>query len=147
MELDFRGFDYVRIIASGGIDEYQMPRLNPLVDAYGVGTSIANAPVLNFGLDIMEIDGRAIAKRGKQSGSKLVYRCRACGATIVVPAHRPAVHCPCGGDYESLLRPLIRSGRLAKDLPPPRTIREYVLGELGRVSLDLPRRDGARGDF
>ena len=54
----------------GGIDEYQMPRLNPLVDAYGVGTAIANAPVLNFGLDIMEIDGRPIAKRGKHSGSK-----------------------------------------------------------------------------
>ena len=118
-ELDYRGFEYVRIIATGGIDEYQMPRLNPLVDAYGVGTAIANAPVLNFGLDIMEIDGQPIAKRGKHSGSKRVLRCRACGKTIVVAAHKPVDRCPCGGPYEDLLKPLIRGGRLARDLPPP----------------------------
>ena len=98
-ELDYRGFEYVRIIATGGIDEYQIPRLNPLVDAYGVGTAIANAPVLNFGLDIMEIDGRPIAKRGKHSGSKRVLRCRVCGQTIVVAAHKPVDRCPCGGPY------------------------------------------------
>src|SRR6267378_971003 len=61
-ELDLRGFGHVKIIASGGIDEYEILNLNPVVDAYGVGTSIANAPVLNFGLDIMEIEGRAMAK-------------------------------------------------------------------------------------
>src|SRR4029077_1224312 len=32
-ELDLRGFSHVKLIASGGIDEHQMPRLNPLVDA------------------------------------------------------------------------------------------------------------------
>jgi nicotinate phosphoribosyltransferase len=146
-ELDFRGFEHVRIIASGGIDEYQMPRLNPLVDAYGVGTSIANAPVLNFGLDIMEIDGQPIAKRGKQSGAKRVYRCRTCQATVVVPAHRPAVRCPCGGDYEGLLRPLVHGGRLVRDLPPPRILREHVLEQLRRVPLDLPESGGTRGDY
>ncbi len=146
-ELDYRGFDYVKLIASGGIDEYQMPRLNPLVDAYGVGTAIANAPVLNFALDIMEIDGRPMAKRGKHSGSKLVYRCRACGATVVVPAHRSVVRCACGGEYDGLLKPLIRGGRLARDLPPPRTVREYVLEQLRRVTLDLPSRSGIRSDY
>ena len=65
-----------------------MPRLNPLVDAYGVGTAIANAPVLNFGLDIMEIDGQPIAKRGKHSGSK-----RSCAAA---PAGRPSSSPPTG---------------------------------------------------
>ena len=146
-ELDYRGFDFVKLIASGGIDEYQMPRLNSLVDAYGVGTAIANAPVLNFALDIMEIDGRAIAKRGKHSGSKLVYRCRACGATVVRPAHRPLTRCACGGDYDALLKPLVHGGRLARDLPPPRTVREYVLEQLRRVVLDVPSRGGLRSDF
>ena len=146
-ELDYRGFDYVKLIASGGIDEYQMPRLNPLVDAYGVGTAIANAPVLNFALDIMEIDGQPMAKRGKQSGSKLVYRCRACDATVVVPAHRPAARCACGGEQETLLKPLIRAGRVVRDLPPPRTLREHVLDQLRRLALDLPSRSGARSDF
>jgi nicotinate phosphoribosyltransferase len=146
-ELDLRGFSHVKLIASGGIDEHQIPRLNPLVDAYGVGTAIANAPVLNFGLDIMEIAGAPMAKRGKQSGAKAVYRCRACGATIVVPAPRAVERCPCGGEWESLLRPLIRDGRLARDLPPPRTIREHVLDQLQRVPLELPGRSGSRGDF
>ncbi len=146
-ELDYRGFDHVKLIASGGIDEYEMARLNPLVDAYGVGTAIANAPVLNFALDIMEIDGQPMAKRGKRSGSKLVYRCRACWQTAVVPAHRPRSRCPCGGEYESLLKPLIKGGRLARDLPPPRTAREYVLEQLRRVTLELPGHGAARGDY
>jgi nicotinate phosphoribosyltransferase len=146
-ELDLRGFEHVKIIATGGIDEYQMPRLNPLVDSYGVGTAIANAPVLNFGLDIMEVNGQPIAKRGKHSGSKRVLRCRACGRTIVVPALRPVDRCACGGTYEDLLKPLIRGGRLARDLPPPRTLREHVLEQLHRLPLDLPGPKGSRGDF
>jgi nicotinate phosphoribosyltransferase len=146
-ELDYRGFGHVKLIASGGIDEYQMPRLNPLVDAYGVGTAIANAPVLNFALDIMEIDGRPMAKRGKRSGSKLVYRCRACWRTVVVPAHQPRTRCECGGEYESLLKPLIANGRLVHDLPPPRTLRDYVLDQLRRVSLDPKGADGPRQDY
>jgi nicotinate phosphoribosyltransferase len=141
-ELDYRGFEHVKLIASGGIDEDEIPRLNPLVDAYGVGTAIANAPVLNFALDIMEIDGKPMAKRGKRSGSKQVYRCRACGTTVVVPAHKPVQRCACGGDVEPLLKPLIVQGKLVRDLPPPRTIREYVLEQLGRVEL-LPARPGA----
>ena len=73
-ELDLRGFEHVKILASGGIDEYEILQLNPLVDGYGVGTSIANAPVLNFALDIMEIEGKPMAKRGKWSGAKEVWR-------------------------------------------------------------------------
>jgi nicotinate phosphoribosyltransferase len=146
-ELDYRGFEYVKIIATGGIDEYQMPRLNPLVDAYGVGTAIANAPVLNFGLDIMEIDGQPIAKRGKHSGSKRVLRCRACFETVVVAAHKLVDRCPCGGSYDDLLKPLIRGGRATRDLPPPRTLREHVLEQLRRVPLELPGPGGSRRDF
>src|SRR5205814_10516607 len=61
-ELALRGFGHVKILASGGIDEYEILRLNPVVDGYGVGTSIANAPVVSFALDIMEIEGRPMAK-------------------------------------------------------------------------------------
>src|SRR6266704_3244920 len=68
-ELDIRGYGHVKIIASGGVDEYEILHLNPVVDAYGVGTSIANAPVVSFALDIMEIEGRPMAKRGKWSGA------------------------------------------------------------------------------
>src|SRR5712691_1167086 len=94
-ELNLRGFGHVKIITSGGIDEYEILRLNPVVDAYGVGTSIANAPVVSFALDIMEIEGHAIAKRGKWSGAKEVFRCRACHTTLVVPAGTSPAPCVC----------------------------------------------------
>ncbi len=148
-ELDLRGFQHVRIIASGGVDEYEILALNPVADAYGVGTSIASAPVLNFALDIMEIEGRPMAKRGKWSGAKDVLRCRACRTTVVVPAGRPPAACACGGagGWEPLLKPLLRAGRLARDLPPPRTIRDHVLEQLTHLSLDTLRRHGLRQDF
>ncbi len=146
-ELNLRGFGHVKIIASGGIDEYQIPGLNPVADGYGVGTSIANAPVLNFALDIMEIEGRPMAKRGKWSGAKDVLRGAGCRTTVVVPAGRPPAPCPCGGRWDPLLKPLITGGRVARDLPPPRTVREHVLEQIGRVSLDTLRSRGQRGDF
>ncbi|MDO8683704.1 MAG: nicotinate phosphoribosyltransferase, partial [Armatimonadota bacterium] len=65
-ELDIRGFQNVKIIVSGGIDEEKILELNPLVDGYGVGTSISNAPVIDFALDIVDIEGKPVAKRGKK---------------------------------------------------------------------------------
>jgi nicotinate phosphoribosyltransferase len=143
-ELNLRGFDHVKIVASGGVDEYEILRLNPVADAYGVGTSIANAPVLNFALDIMEIEGRAMAKRGKWSGPKDVLRRRGSLDTVVRPAGSPA---PSGGPWDSLLKPLVTGGRVVRDLPPPRTIREFVLDQLTGVPLDTIRRQGLRRDF
>jgi nicotinate phosphoribosyltransferase len=147
-ELDLRGFSHVKIIASGGIDEYEILNLNPLVDSYGVGTSIANAPVLNFGLDIMEIEGRPMAKRGKWSGAKDVLRCHECRETVVVPKGAAGGSCGCGrGRWEPLLKPLVRAGRVVRDLPPPRTVRDHVLEQLSRLPLDTLRRQGTRRDF
>ena len=110
-ELDIRGFEHVKILASGGIDEYEILKLNSLVDGYGVGTSIANAPVLSFALDIMEIEGRPMAKRGKRSGAKQVWRVPGTIDNIVLAAGKPA---PVGADgrpAESLLKPLIAAGK------------------------------------
>jgi nicotinate phosphoribosyltransferase len=147
-ELDLRGYQHVKLIASGGVDEYEILHLNPVADAYGVGTSIANAPVLNFALDIMEIEGQPIAKRGKWSGAKDVLRCRGCRATVVVPAGKSPGPCACGGaGWDPLLKPLLRNGRLARDLPPPRTIRDFVLEQLAVVPLETLHRQGARRDY
>jgi len=98
-ELDLRGFGHVKIIASGGVDEYEILHLNPVVDAYGVGTSIANAPVLNFALDIMEIEGRPMAKRGKWSARRTCCAAaRAARPSWFPPAARPPpAHAADGG--------------------------------------------------
>ncbi len=146
-ELDIRGFEHVKILASGGIDEYEILKLNPFVDGYGVGTSIANAPVLSFALDIMEIEGRPMAKRGKRSGAKQVWRMPGAVENVVLPASKPA---PLGRDgraAEALLKPLITGGRIARDLPPPRTIREHVLEQMSRIAINPTRDRGLRSDF
>src|SRR6185369_2802857 len=143
-ELNMRGFDHVKIVASGGVDEYEILRLNPVADSYGVGTSIANAPVLNFALDIMEIEGRPMAKRGKWSGAKDVLRKRGSLETVVVPAGATA---PAGGPWDAMLKPLVTQGRVVRDLPPPRTIRDFVLDQLSGVPLETIRRQGLRRDF
>ena len=143
-ELNLRGFGHVKIITSGGIDEYEILRLNPVVDGYGVGTSIANAPVVSFALDIMEIEGTPMAKRGKWSGAKELFRRRGTLETVVLPAGtRP----PAAGPWDALLKPLTKGGRIVRDLPPPRTIRDFVLEQLGPVSLDTLRRSAERRDF
>ena len=146
-ELDIRGFEHVKILASGGIDEYEILKLNPLVDGYGVGTSIANAPVLSFALDIMEIEGQPMAKRGKRSGSKQVWRLPGTVRNVVLPVGKPAPAGPDGRPAEGLLKPLIADGRLVRDLPPPRTLREYVLEQMAQVEIQASRERGLRADY
>jgi nicotinate phosphoribosyltransferase len=146
-ELDIRGHEHVKILASGGIDEYEILKLNPVVDGYGVGTSIANAPVLSFALDIMEIEGKPFAKRGKRSGSKQVWRLPGSVRNVVCPASKPAPVGADGRSAEPLLKPLLVNGRIARDLPPPRTIRDYVLEQMAQIDLAPNRDRGLRGDY
>lgn len=134
-ELDYRGFPQVKLFISGGLDEAEIRRLNPMADAYGVGTTISNAAVMNFALDLVEIDGRPIAKRGKRSGRKAVYRCLGCRHRWVLPADTPPPSCSCGGSLESLLIPLLRKGRIVQDLPSTQQIRSHVLEELAHLPL------------
>ena len=146
-ELDIRGFEHVKILASGGIDEYEILNLNPLVDGYGVGTSIANAPVLSFALDIMEIEGEPMSKRGKRSGSKQVWRLPGTVQNVVLPASKPAPVDAEGRPAEGLLKPLIVDGVIVRDMPPPRTLREYVLEQMARIQIDAQRERGLRADY
>lgn len=132
-ELDLRGFKHVKFFVSGGIKEEDLPILNPLVDAYGIGTSISNAPVVDFAMDIVELEGKPIAKRGKWSGGKSVLRCKSCFRDKVIPYSEEKKACECGGNYEELLLPLVESGKLLQDLPKPREIRKYVLEQVGKI--------------
>lgn len=134
-ELDLRGFQHVKLFASGGLDEYSILELNPICDGYGVGTSLANAPTINLALDLVEVGGELLAKRGKESGGKFVAACPACGARKVVYwKHDPGV-CECGQPRQFLNTLLIDRGRLAVELPSTPQIRQAVLAQLAKVSL------------
>ncbi len=131
-ELDLNGFKNVKIFVSGGIEEETVLALSGVVDAYGVGTSISSAPVLDFAMDIVEIEGVPIAKRGKPSGEKQVYRNVRTNETIILPAKarfRKA-------GYKPLLKPFCTNGKLERELPSPHKIRKYVLQQLKHVRLD-----------
>jgi nicotinate phosphoribosyltransferase len=119
---------------SGGLDEEEILRLNPVADAYGVGTAISNAPVLNFAMDIVEVDGSPVAKRGKMSGRKEVFRCAACGqhSVVAAPAARPAC---CGAEMAPLLLPLIEDGRVVRAMSDVHALRRRVLADLTQVAL------------
>ncbi len=136
-ELDLRGYENVKIFVSGGIDEYQIKKYNPQVNSYGVGTSISNAPVIDFSFDLIEVEGKPIAKRGKESGSKIVWRCERCFATKVTPAKVKVRMCICGGNMKSLLKTFITNGVIKSQLPRPQEIRKYVLQQLAQISLSL----------
>ena len=141
-ELNLRGFGHVQIYVSGGLDEKRILALNPVVDAYGVGTSITNARVIDFAMDIIEIDGKPLAKRGKMSGSKMVFRCTKCFQDKMVPFKKerggttPSVdRCSCGGRFKKLLTPFVQNRKILWDLPKPQAIRGYVLEQLPHFDL------------
>jgi nicotinate phosphoribosyltransferase len=141
-ELNLRGFGHVQIYVSGGLDEKRILALNPVVDAYGVGTSITNARVIDFAMDIVEIDGKPLAKRGKMSGAKSVFRCTKCFQDKMVPfkkergrSFQGVDRCSCSGRFKELITPFIQNGKILWDLPKPQAIREYVFGQLPHFNL------------
>lgn len=86
-ELDAHGYDDVKIFLSGGVTREDVIQYRDCIDAFGVGGAIANAPVIDFGMDIVEINGKAKSKRGKRSGVKQVYA-KKNGGHIVLPISR-----------------------------------------------------------
>ena len=130
-ELDLRGFSYVKLFVSGGIDENTMKELNGSVDAYGIGTAISGAPVLDFAMDIIEIEGTPAAKRGKLSGAKQVYANERTGEREILPASKKMAR----RGFVPLLEPLAKNGKLLHPLPTAAKIRSFVLSQLKDLSL------------
>lgn len=123
-ELDRNGFSHVKIFASGGIDVEYILHLNPVCDAYGVGGAIASAPMIDYSLDIVEVNGEDRSKRGKRGGRKRLFELKD-GTHVILPDNQPPPE-----NARDLLGPLQASG----DLP---ALRERVLEQLssGRYTL------------
>jgi len=135
-ELDVRGYRNVKIFVSGGLDEEQVKVLGKAgAEAFGVGTAVSNAPTIDFAMDIVELEGRLVAKRGKLGGKKQVWRCPECLVDTVLPFDLAKPECPrCGGETEPMLKPLVEKGKIVAELPEPKKIREYVLEQMGKLS-------------
>jgi len=95
--------------------------------------------VVDFAMDIVEVEGKPCAKRGKLGGKKQVWRCWDCMTDVVTPFQAGAQRCPsCGGEMEPMLKPLIKGGHIVAELPSPSDIRAYVLKQLGKLELEFP---------
>jgi len=133
-ELAIRGFKDVKIFVSGGLDENTIPELSEAgADGFGVGTSIANAPTINFAMDIVEMDGKPVAKKGKFSGRKKVYRQIKDGELIFkVISYSDNDFCADG--WEEMLVPLIKNGKVVYHKQNIDDIREYALDQLKEIN-------------
>ncbi len=131
-ELDIRDFKHVRILVSGGVDEFSIERLNEVVDSYGVGTSISSAPPLDFAMDIVEIEGKPVSKRGKLAGEKQVFINRKNGKRYIdLSSKKP------GTGFVPLLASRLDMGRFLFRPPEHDEIRKYVLKQIKDYKLEI----------
>jgi nicotinate phosphoribosyltransferase len=127
-ELDRNGFERVKIFASGGIDVEYILHLNPVCDAYGVGGAIADAPMIDYSLDIIEVNGEDRSKRGKRGGRKRLLKLKD-GRRTILAATAPA---PEGAnDVLTPLRDLYSSP------PDVASLRRRVIDQLGTGDFEL----------
>ncbi|MFF0433969.1 nicotinate phosphoribosyltransferase [Streptomyces sp. NPDC004327] len=112
--LDAAGLGDVRIIVSGGLDEYAVDRLvrdGAPVDAYAVGTKVgtaADAPYLDAAYKLVEYDGRPVMKlsaaKATAPGPKQVFRGPGARDVIGLANEEPP------GGMEPLLVTVMRGG-------------------------------------
>ena len=133
-ELFIRGFESVRIIVSGGVDETEITKLRDLVDSFGVGTCISNAPTINYAMDIVEKDGKPVAKRGKLGGKKQWFRCEECFNIRVLPAGSEVPVC-CEKMMNPMLRKVVDRGKRVVEKRSEKEIRDCVLKQLEKVAM------------
>lgn len=138
-ELDARGHRDVKIFVSGGLDEGSVSRLaEGPVDGFGVGTSVSNAPTVDYSMDLVEVGGKPVSKRGKYGGRKQAWRCGKCSSwevALLADGQRSRRCGKCGSSMEPLLKKIVSGGRVVSPLPAASEIRGYVLSQLGGMGL------------
>ena len=134
-ELDIRGGKKVKIIASGRLDEETIAKLNPIVDGYGVGTSVAYPSVIDLSAKIVEVEEGAKteyrAKRGGLGGRKTVFRSSEFKDTVALDSGKTRR----GG---SLLKPLLKNGKMVADFDSIDILRTRVRKDLDELRTSTP---------
>lgn len=68
--LDMAGYPNVKIFATGGLTPDRVRELAAAgADAFGVGSYISGAPAIDMTMDLKEVDGKPVAKRGRIPGA------------------------------------------------------------------------------
>jgi nicotinate phosphoribosyltransferase len=133
--LDAAGLKDVKIIGSGGLDEFDLEHLAAApYDSYGVGTKMgvsADAPFADFAYKLVEFEDRPVMKRsaGKISwpGRKQLLRQSGEGARMekdIIAARDEQI------SGAGLLREVMRDGRTVSPPPSLKEIRERLAADL-----------------
>ena len=134
-ELDLRGFKNIKIMVSGGLNAENISELKEAgAEAFGIGTSIVSAKPYDFAMDIVEVEGKPLTKRGKYSGGKNVYRCESCGSVRVEPASDREYICSCGNRVPNMIRLIMKRGSLTSRKENVKEIRERCMKDLAGVA-------------
>lgn len=73
--LDLAGFRHVKIMVSGGLNPERIRELSAAgADAFGVGSYISRAAPIDMTMDVKEVDGKPVAKRGRIPGKTVTDR-------------------------------------------------------------------------
>ena len=69
-KLDMAGYSNVKIFVSGGLTPERLQILKQAgADAFGVGSYISGASAIDMTMDLKEVNGKPVAKRGRIPGS------------------------------------------------------------------------------
>lgn len=133
--LDQSGLDYVRIVASGGLDEYSISSLldcGAPIDAFGVGTKVgasSDAPYTDFVYKLVEYDGKPIMKFSEDKvnlpGPKQVSRHTGFDGTMRIDRIHGADEYAPGRGGEPLLLRMMEDGKRIRALPSLDEIRTF----------------------
>ena len=126
-ELDINGFTEVGIFLSGDMSAEDVSSLNDCVDAFGIAGALANAALIDFSFDIVEVDGIPVSRCGTKSGAKEVYEYED-GSHILLPlSSQPPEEVRC------MTRIFIKSGQIL-NVPDMQKSRARVLSTLGKFA-------------
>src|SRR5437867_456936 len=136
-ELDIRGGEKVKLIASGRLDEESVGKLKDIADGFEVGTAVAYPPVIDLSAKIVEV-GRGAkrefrAKRGGLGGRKAVYRSSVGFQDTVVLEGADAPP-----RTKAMLTPLLKNGKIVRKYEGVEAIRSRVLRDLHMLSKHPP---------
>ncbi|WP_284574407.1 nicotinate phosphoribosyltransferase [Streptomyces sp. 2P-4] len=142
-QLDAAGLPDVRIIASGGLDEYAIDdliRSGAPIDVFAVGTRVgtaADAPYLDAAYKLVAYDGRPVMKLSSAKATapapKQVYRRPGAADVIALRDEDP----PPGGD--PMLRTVMRDGRRTGPPDSLTAARSRLDADLGAVPAGARR--------
>lgn len=116
-KLNAYGYPDVDIYVSGGLGPADMKTLREHVDGFGIGGYISKADPVDFSLDIVDIEGKPIAKRGKLPGVKDVYRTET--GHEIVPAGN-SVH----KASDSLFETVVEDGEVTQTFAPEDAVQQ-----------------------